>query len=117
MFSKVLKELRKSNNLTQEQLANAVFVSVASISHYENGRSMPSRDTLENMAKFFHVSADYLLGSSTIADIEKLMNQEYCGGVKVAAFVDKCMSVKGKDREALLTVVDALEMRGGNQGR
>lgn len=115
MFSTILKQLRQSRDLTQEQLGEAVYVSTASISHYENGRSMPSRETLENLSKFFGVSTDYLMGSSTLAEFEELMNQEYCDGVKVSAFVDKCMSVKGKDREALLTVVDALEMRNNQK--
>lgn len=115
LFSTILKQLRQSRDLTQEQLGEAVYVSTASISHYENGRSMPSRETLENLSKFFGVSTDYLMGSSTLAEFEELMNQEYCDGVKVSAFVDKCMSVTGKDREALLTVVDALEMRNNQK--
>lgn len=113
MFSKILKQLRKSKNISQEQLAKVIFVTPSAISQYETGHSKPSRENLERLAKFFDVSTDYLLGSSPIADLEEKMNQDYCAGVTVSTFVDKCMSVKGKHRETLLDVVEALELRSG----
>ena len=64
MFSGILRNLRKSKKLTQKQFAQAVFISPAAVSQYETGRTMPSRDTLERIAKYFDVSTDYLLGTS-----------------------------------------------------
>lgn len=113
MFSDILKNLRRSRNLSQKQFAQELFISPAAISQYENGRTMPSRDNLERIAKYFDVSTDYLLGTSPIADLEEKLNQDYCPGVTVSSFVDKCMSVKGKHRETLLDVVEALELRSG----
>lgn len=110
MFSEILRKLRKSKNLSQKQFAQAVFISPAAVSQYETGRTLPSRDTLERIAKFFDVSTDYLLGVSPNTALEELMNQDYCVGVTVSTLVDKCMSVKGKHRETLLDVVDALEL-------
>lgn len=72
---------------------------------------MPSRETMERIANFFGVTTDYLLGSSSNAALEEMMNQDYCTGVTVSELVGKCMSVKGKHRETLLDVVDALEMK------
>lgn len=116
MFSGILRNLRKSKKLTQKQFAQAVFISPAAVSQYETGRTMPSRDTLERIAKYFDVSTDYLLGTSPNAALEELMNQDYCVGVTVSTLVDKCMSVKGKHRETLLDVVDALELCSGRSG-
>lgn len=110
MFADILKQLRKSRKLSQKQFAQAIYISPSAVSQYETNHTMPSRENLERIAKFFDVSTDYLLGTSPIADLEEKLNQDYCAGVSVSSFVDKCMSVKGKHRETLLDVVEALEL-------
>ena len=117
LFAEILKKLRRGKGLNQKQFAQAVYISPSAVSQYETGRTMPSRDTLERIAKFFDVSTDYLLGFSANAAIEDLMNQSYCDGITVSTLVDKCMSVKGKHRETLLDVVDALEMCSESQDK
>ena len=61
-FQSVLKSLRKSNNLTQEDLAKALKVSRSTIGMYENGSREPDYETLESIADYFNVDIDYLLG-------------------------------------------------------
>ena len=62
MFRDVLKNLRESKNMTQEQLANAIGVERSSIGKYEGTKDNgPSLDVLKKIASFFHVSIDYLL--------------------------------------------------------
>ena len=114
LFAEILKKLRRGRKLNQKQFAKEVFISPSAVSQYETGRTRPSRDTLERIAKYFCVSTDYLMGTSTIAEIEDLLNQEYCEGITVSKLVDKCMSVKGKDREVLLVVVNALKLHSSN---
>lgn len=111
MFGKVLKELRTKNKLSQKELAGALYLSNSSISHYENNRCMPSRETIEAVARYFDVSTDYLLGSSHICDLEELLQQEYHGDISVNDFLAKCLAVQKKDRETLLTIVDALQIK------
>ncbi|MFV0239535.1 MAG: helix-turn-helix domain-containing protein [Lacrimispora sphenoides] len=53
---------RKKLNITQEELAEKLNLSQKSISKYETGARNPSYDTLTQIAKFFNVSTDYLLG-------------------------------------------------------
>ena len=110
MFADILKELRRSKGLSQKQLAQKIYISPSAVSQYETGHTKPSRENLEQIARFFDVSTDYLLGTSPIADLEEKMNQDYCPGMTVSKFVDKCMSVKGKHRKTLLDVVEALEL-------
>ena len=50
-FGRNLKDIRKQRNLTQEQLAEAVGVSVEFISHIERGINAPSFKTLENLSR------------------------------------------------------------------
>lgn len=61
-FSVRLKELRKERRLTQKQLAQILFVDDTSISKYENGKNGPENVILQQMADYFNVSIDYLLG-------------------------------------------------------
>ena len=62
IFCERLKDLRKENNLSTIQLANALGVGDSTISRWENGLRVPSIDHLYNIAIFFKVSSDYLIG-------------------------------------------------------
>ena len=53
---------RRLNGLTQEGLAKKVGISRAALSHYEKDRREPDYGTLNELAGFFEVSADFLLG-------------------------------------------------------
>lgn len=61
-FKEKLKELRMEKNLSQTELAQKLNVSQRSVSHWEIGSRQPDFETLELLANFFEVSADYLLG-------------------------------------------------------
>ncbi len=57
-----LKELRQKKSLRQEQVAEIIGVNKSTISAYEIGGRQPSFDILVSLARFYHVSTDYLLG-------------------------------------------------------
>ena len=57
-----IRQLREKSELTQQELANLLHVSKASICKYEKDKSYPSLDILLKMADIFNVSTDYLLG-------------------------------------------------------
>ena len=61
-FGAVLKQLRKSHNLTQEELGLRIGLSKAVVSKYENGMGYPTFDMLIQIADYFGVTTDYLLG-------------------------------------------------------
>ncbi len=60
--------LRKQNNITQEVLAAEMGVSIAAVSKWENGNSMPDIVMLCALADFFHVTTDELLGRNKMED-------------------------------------------------
>lgn len=62
MFCERLKELRKTNNLSQLELGKLLHMSKMAISHWEKGNSEPSIEQLKSMATIFDVSVDYLIG-------------------------------------------------------
>lgn len=57
-----LRELRKENKMSQEDLGKLLGVTKVSVSGYESGTRIPSLDVLQGMLDIFGVSADYLLG-------------------------------------------------------
>lgn len=63
MFAERLRELRKAKGLSQPEFAQAFNIASGTISMWETGKRQPDFDTLQKLAKFFGVTADYLLGS------------------------------------------------------
>ena len=64
-FSEKLRLLIEENDLTQKGLANELHIPVSTFGGYVQGTSEPDFQTLVMIAKYFGVSADYLLGSFT----------------------------------------------------
>lgn len=65
-LSEKLLNLRKANDLTQEQLAEKTGVSRQSVSKWESGQSVPELDKIVVLCDIFNVSTDYLLKPSEI---------------------------------------------------
>ena len=59
----VLYELRTKNGLSQDDLAEKVFVTRQAVSRWENGETVPNTETLKQLSKLFNVSINTLLGS------------------------------------------------------
>lgn len=65
-FNEKLQELRKQKGLTQEELAQMLYVSRTAISKWESGRGFPNIESLKAISKFFSVSLDELLSGEEI---------------------------------------------------
>ena len=61
-IGKLIKELRKDNELTQSQLADKLCTTQDTISLWELGKSYPDIFAIKKIAILFNVSSDYLLG-------------------------------------------------------
>jgi len=68
-FNEKLQELRKRKNITQEELANMLYVSRTAISKWESGRGYPNINSLKAIAKIFSVTVDELLSGDKLLDI------------------------------------------------
>ena len=62
MLGNNIKELRKSKRMTQKDLALAMNVSQQTVGAWETERAIPGADTLSELADYFNVTTDYLLG-------------------------------------------------------
>ena len=74
-FHEKLQELRKNRGLTQEDLADVLYVSRAAISKWESGRGYPSIDSLKEISKYFSVSIDDLLSGEKLVSIAEKENK------------------------------------------
>ena len=74
-FNEKLQELRKQKGLTQEELAEQLYVSRTAISKWESGRGYPNIESLKAIAKFFSVTVDELLSSGEVLTIAEEDNK------------------------------------------
>ncbi len=91
-FHEKLQELRKSRGLTQEELAEALYVSRTAISKWESGRGYPSIDSLKEISRYFSVTIDELLSGEkllSIAEQENKSNLQRIGNL-LFGMVDIC---------------------------
>ena len=74
-FNEKLQELRKQKGLTQEALAEKLYVSRTAISKWESGRGYPNIESLKAIAKFFSVTLDELLSTDEVLTIAEEDNK------------------------------------------
>lgn len=72
MLGNNIKELRKNKRMTQKDLAEAMRVSQQTVGAWETERAIPGADTLSDLADYFNVTTDYLLGRSEKKDDDKV---------------------------------------------
>jgi len=65
-FNEKLQQLRKQNQLTQEELAAALYVSRTAVSKWESGRGYPGIESLKAIARYFSVTVDELLSGDEV---------------------------------------------------
>ena len=63
-----LKELRRSQGMTQESVAESIGLPVATYRNYERGNRQAPRDVLFSLADLYNVSLDYIMGRDMSSD-------------------------------------------------
>lgn len=71
-----LQELRKQKGMTQEELAEALFVSRTAVSKWESGRGYPNIESLKAISKFYGVTVDQLLSGEELLTISEEDNKK-----------------------------------------
>ena len=70
-FHEKIQELRKQKGLTQEELAEQLYVSRTAVSKWESGRGYPGIESLKALARFFSVTVDELLSGDQLLTIAR----------------------------------------------
>ncbi len=90
-FSEKLQELRKSRSMTQEELAESLFVSRTAISKWESGRGYPSIDSLKEISRFFSVTIDDLICSDEMITVAENDKKEFIS--KYISFICNALDI------------------------
>jgi len=110
MFAKRLKDLRKANGITQEQLAAIIGVERSSIGKYEGkSHTIPSDDVKYRIADYFHVTVDYLMGYSDAPNPSLLESQITEAERKL---IDAFRALNTEGQEKLIDYADDLIQSG-----
>jgi len=121
-----IRELRIAENLTQENLAAELNVSFQSVSRWENGISTPDISLLPVIARFFGVSADYLLGMQDDENeaSKHELEQEYwenrsCGDIDAAyEIMIKGRKLFPRNMHFCVNLAEVMELfEGGNESQ
>ena len=67
----ILKELRESRGMTQQDVADAIHVTRGAVCQWENGARLPGLTTALMLADLFQVSSDTLMGRGSSDEIER----------------------------------------------
>lgn len=115
-FRQILKDLRKLKGLSQVELAEGLHVSKSLIGAYETGDRKPSYEALENIADYFNVDIDYLMGRETgstyYLDPEAAqIAQELLERPELKTLFRTSRNVSAEDLKIVQSMVDTLAKR------
>ena len=96
--------LRKQAELTQQELAIALGVSLASIEAWENGRRNPSPENLQKLAEFYGVETEMIRKDAYTVEMAKQIVAE-----EVTMILQKGLNRSDKDRRFVLSVIKTLQ--------
>lgn len=108
LFADKLKKLRNGKGLTQKELAAIINVSTSAVSQYERGKATPRRENLILLAEYFGVTVAYLEGTTSIEDIENMLNETYTEDLSVRDLLNMCFAIEPKNRAHFLYVTSLM---------
>ena len=122
MFSKRLRDLRDSHNLSMDKLVelyNKRFnakMNKSTLSRYENGTQDPIYTVVVNLAKLFNVSIDYLTGTE-FSEINEIKKEDAVSDIfvrlrsddKFLTAVQKIYSLTDEQLEAVITMLSTFQ--------
>ena len=85
-FNEKLQELRKRKGLTQEELAEHLYVSRTAVSKWESGRGYPNIESLKAISKYFSVTVDELLSGEEVLTLAEEDQKEKEGQFRDLVF-------------------------------
>ena len=110
-FGEILTSLREERGIYQKELAAILKVSVGTVSNYENNIHFPDQEALLQLADYFGVTVDYLLGRTSYRYSLDALNEEYAPGMTVAELVDIIQHFSPQNTASFLDYIELLQLR------
>lgn len=108
-FGEILSELRQSRGMTQKELAKVLYVSDGTISNYENGVHYPDVEKLMDIADFFNVTTDYLLGRCKNNLSPDIFSETLIGSKTTGEILENIQSLDEDHKHALKVILRDME--------
>ncbi len=102
----IMRDLRQDHDLKQAVIANYLNVKQQAYSNYETGRRAVPAWVVPALAKYYHVSTDYLFGMGRLGNIN--LNTDYLGKVTMYDVMYNIQKVKPDRRKELLRYIQYL---------
>ncbi len=113
-YQSIIKELRQDSDLSQSKIAEVIQTTQQQYSKYENGHSEIPAKTIASLAKFYNISADYLLNlksdkleGRSIEDIKKIDPLSY-------KIIKSLNSLNEEDKNDVLEYINLLAFKRCN---
>lgn len=110
-FGELLEELRSDKKMTQKDLANVLHVSVGTISNYERDVYYPEIEKLINLADYFHVTIDYLLGRCEHSFSPDVFEEKIVDNIDIGMAIKMIRNLPSERKRALLLLLDDMNFR------
>ena len=108
-FGELMAELRQDRGLTQKELGKILSVSTGTISNYENGVHYPDLEKLVQLADYFRVSTDYLLGQKEYTRGNKYVQTHHSQDETLKKIIHSLLQLPEDRRQALALIIGDME--------
>lgn len=109
-FGEILAELRQDHKMTQKELSQKMYVTVGTISNYENGVHFPDVEKLIALADFFNVTTDYLLGRCKIDFSPDVWDEVIVDENTVGKLIQDVRSITSERKKALALLLSDMKL-------
>lgn len=118
VFGELMAELRQDRGLTQKELGKILSVSTGTISNYENGVHYSDLEKLVQLADYFQVSTDYLLGRREYTKTARAAQTCHSQDETLTKIIHGLLQLPEDRRQALALIIGDMEQRAAalNEG-
>jgi transcriptional regulator with XRE-family HTH domain len=110
-FGELLAEIRRDRHMTQKDLAEVLHVSTGTISNYEKDVHLPDVDKLINIADYFEVTTDYLLGRTPYNISPAAFETVTLNGKPAYEILETLRTLSPEQRKAVGIILDDMHFR------
>ena len=109
VFGELMAELRQDRGLTQKELGKILSVSTGTISNYENSVHYHDLEKLVQLADYFQVSTDYLLGRREYIKGNKYIQPHHIQDEALEKIIHSLLQLPEDRRQALALIISDME--------